>query len=333
MHVIDPDRLELASVPLNTALVAGWGCDVSKSESGSSALSGQEDRWYRVLSYYFSLRCDSDAFEGYPHTVLKPFAVSRDPNEERSPATPGLPPVYSILEMADAEQLRFRVLYGDHMIYGSDAPGPVMDHFFWHVNTETIRQTGDYFLIHAGAVSVESRGALILPGSSGSGKSTLVTGLVLSGLGYLSDEAAAIDPVTRQVHPYPRAITLKPDVLSAVFPDLLDKDPAPNIPRGHWHVSPEDLRAGSVSQPSEVRWVVMPQFQAGLASVELHSMTRGTAALELGRNAMSLNRYGSRAMPLLRDLVRNADCYRIAFGELKPAVSAIRHLTGMDPSI
>ena len=48
------------------------------------------------------------------------------------------------------------------------------------------------------------------PGASGSGKSTLTAGLARAGLGYLTDELAALDLASGQLLPYPKPITVKP---------------------------------------------------------------------------------------------------------------------------
>src|SRR6202012_2170550 len=67
----------------------------------------------------------------------------------------------------------------------------------------------DYLLFHAGGVEADGTGVL-LPGASGAGKSTLVAGLVRGGLGYLTDELAALDLATRTLVPYGKRLTAKP---------------------------------------------------------------------------------------------------------------------------
>lgn len=62
--------------------------------------------------------------------------------------------------------------------------------------------------LHAGAVERDGR-SLLLVGSSGKGKSTLTAALVQRGWGYLTDEVAIIDQVTRGVVPYPKALDLE----------------------------------------------------------------------------------------------------------------------------
>ena len=49
---------------------------------------------------------------------------------------------------------------------------------------------------------------VIVAGNSGRGKSTLTAALVRRGLAYLSDELAIVDPATREVSAYPKALEL-----------------------------------------------------------------------------------------------------------------------------
>ena len=65
----------------------------------------------------------------------------------------------------------------------------------------------DQLVLHAGAVSLGGFG-LLLPGPSGAGKSTLTAALVSGGFAYLSDEAAAIDPASLEIEPYPKPLSL-----------------------------------------------------------------------------------------------------------------------------
>jgi len=65
-----------------------------------------------------------------------------------------------------------------------------------------------YFGAHA-AVLGGARGAVVLPGHSGLGKSTATAAGLLAGLGYLSDEALAVDWHSGIVaRPYPRPMAL-----------------------------------------------------------------------------------------------------------------------------
>lgn len=66
----------------------------------------------------------------------------------------------------------------------------------------------DLLFVHA-AVLRCGPDAVMLAGDSGSGKSTTAWGLTRLGFAFMSDELAPIDPRTRVVEPYPRALGLK----------------------------------------------------------------------------------------------------------------------------
>lgn len=280
-----------------------------------------ESRWYRVLSYYFGLRWNSHGVGTVAHGVLGIFAVPPDPGEERAPPTPGLPPLYSLVDTGLTD-LRHRLFYGPSLIAAGNDAGYVLGQLFWHVNTETIRRTGDFFLVHAGSVATPDGDAVLLPAPSGSGKSTLVAGLVRAGFGYLSDEAAAVDPVSGNIYPYPKAISLSAAVVETLFPGLADVGTISH----RQHVNPDRLRGGAIAGPSPPRYVIAHQYQPGV-STRLTPISRGSAALELGWNAMNLVVYRKRALPLLSDLVMGAECYRLIHSNLAEAVEAISQVT------
>src|SRR3990170_791131 len=68
------------------------------------------ERTYRVLGYYFGLRWNSPEIAGSVEDALGGFVVPPDRNEERSPPTPGLPRVYSLVDLGPGEQARYRLL-------------------------------------------------------------------------------------------------------------------------------------------------------------------------------------------------------------------------------
>jgi hypothetical protein len=299
--------------------------DLSKDQLSGVPWSGEF--WYRVLSYYFCLRWNADRLGSFAHQVLEGFTVPRDPGEERTPPTPGDPPVYSLLDVGPSEQVRYRLVYRSSVMAAGEDAGYVLDQLFWHVNSEAVRHTGDFLLIHAGALATPTGEGVLLPAPSGHGKTTLVAGLVQAGFGYLSDEAGAVDPVTRKLYPYPKALSLSRDVLETHFPDLADRADGPTRKR---YLPPDWLRPAAVAEPCLVRFVIVHRFQSG-ASTTITPISRGNAALELGRNAMNLGVYRERALPLLSDLVLGAACYQMVHGSLAEAVVAICGVTGSRP--
>ena len=279
---------------------------------------------FRVLSYYFELEWDWRGVGDYVKHVLGHFEVPPDPNESRNPPTPGLPAHYRLTDEGRGAERLYCLRYADQMLLKSKVASDVLFHLFWHVNSETIRRTGDFLLIHAGAVRAPGGQGVVLPGASGAGKTTLVGGLVSAGFDYLSDEAAAIDPVGRRLYPYPKALTVKRQ-LAELFPDVRVPAVRSGWVDGQVHLRPEDIRPDSLGSPCEVGVIITPRYVEG-AQTEVVPMSRAESAVELGRNALNLSLYGSRALPALADVVRGARGYRLVSGDLNQAVAAVTRL-------
>lgn len=275
---------------------------------------------YRALSHYFTLRCACPTLDVYVRRILAPFAVDPDPHEYPSPPTPGVPPAYELLEAPTSPSFVLRC-NGTRML-ASDDPADVLTHLLWHVNAETIRRTGDFLLVHAGAVRTPAGHGMLLAGPSGAGKSTLVARLVQAGFGYLSDEAAALDPVTGRVHPYARAIAFKHDprrVLGAVPAE------EPPVDGGPWHVLADRLRPGAVTGPCEVRFILALQGPPA-SRTRMEPTSRAEGLAELARNALNLHRYGARALPLLADVADGTTCVALTCGNPDETVAAVTGL-------
>ena len=72
-----------------------------------------------------------------------------------------------------------------------------------------------HLLLHASAVERDGR-VLVMTGQSGSGKSTLSALLGSEGWRFLGDEFVLLDPVTGNVAPFPRLISLKNEAIAAM---------------------------------------------------------------------------------------------------------------------
>lgn len=279
------------------------------------------------MDYYFRLRFNRWAcgpVGEYLHHVLGAFAVPADPLEVRNPPTPGMPPVYSLLSRRSADA-PFQVLLGDTPIYTAHEPCHAVAHLLWHVNAEAVRQTGSYLLIHAGAVCDAGGRGVVLPATSGSGKTTLTAALLKAGYSYLTDEAAAIDPVGGEVYGYPKALTMKDPAMIAALgcPDV----------RGEWaaftaearHVHPGELGATSRVRSASIDFVVAPRYKRG-ATTTLTPLTPAETAAELLGHAMNARRYGRRSLPLVAEVARKARGFRLVSGELGEAVDAVHDI-------
>lgn len=282
---------------------------------------------FRALDYYFLVdtnRWPCGPVTDYVSHVLGGFAVEVDHLEERNPPTPGLPTRYRLAFLRGDER-PYRLFHGDTCIYSAVVPGHTMGHLFWHINAEAIRQTGSYLLVHAGALVLPSGDALLLPAASGSGKTTLTAALVRSGFGYLTDEAAAIDPVRLLVHPYPKALTMK-DAAIAEALGCGTADPAWSefMAEGR-HVHPHELRPASTAEPAPPTLVIVPQYEPGAATT-LEPLTKGETAAALMGQALNVRRYGRRALDVVADVARKSRGYRLVSSDLDEAVAAVHRV-------
>jgi hypothetical protein len=280
---------------------------------------------YRVLSYYFSVRWNVDGIEQILDRILGPFAVAEDPEEHLYPSAPGLPPQYSIVRRR-SEPMPYRLLYGEGEMSRHYDVSSALGSLLVHINQLAIRRSSDYLLIHAGAVRTPTGDGVLMPAQSGSGKTTLVTALIRAGFDYLSDEGGAIDPVTRMLYPYRKALWLKSGHAS-LFPDLCPNGDGSAWLSGLWPVPTEDIRPGSVGRPCPIRFIIGLTYRPG-APTEVTPVTTAEGAMLILGNAFNLPVYRSRALPLAADVAKRARSYRLVSGDLDGGLQAIMELTG-----
>ncbi|MBI4603109.1 MAG: hypothetical protein HY721_14215 [Planctomycetes bacterium] len=176
---------------------------------------------------------------------------------------------------------------------------------------------GLYF-VHAAALAEGGR-ATLLVGDSGAGKSTTAYALAASGMDYLSDELAPIDPAAGLVLPYPRAICLK-------------RDPPPPLalPRCRLrterslHVRPADLGCRVLENGVPVARILFVRYSPEHRAPVLRRLSPGEAALRLYRGALNqLSRPSAGLDDTLR-LVEGAECLELLAAGIEETVRAIR---------
>jgi hypothetical protein len=278
---------------------------------------------YRVLDYEFSISAPDRPVATYIERALGGFATTT-PFRAPDPEMPNVPARYTLVHRvtptgADAYDL----LHGESTLRHDVTLAAVLNHLLWHVNAEAMRQSGSFFMVHAGAVTTPDGRAVVLPATGGSGKSTLVAALVRDGFGYLSDEAAAIDPVTGRIHPFAKALTLKEGSFG-LFPDLAPLE-EPFV-RDLWHVPAVMLRPGCSAPPTPPSHVVAIRYQPG-ADTEVRDMTAGEACVEVARHALSLRTYRARSLLIISRLAAAVETFAIRYGDLGDAVRTVRQLT------
>ncbi len=150
----------------------------------------------RGLSYRFAVRCDDERLGERVDAVL---AGLRDPDA----AATTVDHWYSLTATPGGAGT-LDVTRDDDPLAHDQCPGDALSWVVWDVNRSTAEASGEHLLFHAGALDACGTG-ILLPGTSGSGKSTLTAGLARAGLGYLTDELAALDLTHRPAAAVPQA--------------------------------------------------------------------------------------------------------------------------------
>lgn len=276
---------------------------------------------YQLLSFRFGVRADSSRMRRHVARVMERFAVDEVPLANGRGQGPP-PAEYHLFDAGVDDPTRYRVHYNGTWVRGTGGYSDCLNQFFWHVNEEAYKASDHFLLIHAGAVVSDEGRAVVLPADSGSGKTTLVTGLIRAGFGYLTDEAAVIDPDTLLVHPFPKALTIKESARD-VWPDLAPRKKGSG--NGYWQVDPETIRPDCLAEPARVGLIVFPRYVAG-AATELTPLSPATGCALLGRNSFNLYRWRARALPVLARVASIAPAYRLISGNLDEAVDAVTRL-------
>lgn len=120
-----------------------------------------------------------------------------------------------------------------------------------------------YLLLHASTVEREGR-ALLMTGESGAGKSTLAALLGERGWRFMGDEFALLDPITGQVHAFPRAVSLKNAAIDVVAAEVLMSRLGPVLagtPKGTIrHLRPPKDAIERMDQPATPALLLFPRF-------------------------------------------------------------------------
>ena len=182
---------------------------------------------------------------------------------------------------------------GDELVR-AQRPSDALGWVICDLNRSAAEASGGHLLFHAGALEVDGIGVLV-PGASGSGKSTLVAGLVRAGLGYLTDELAALDMATGRLVPYPKPITLKRgsfDMLSDMAPTDctgLGRDPWADE---EWQVAVGTGTGRRIGRACVPGIVVVPRYVAG-AGTAVRALSATEAFFALAVNVVNLVPHGS----------------------------------------
>lgn len=179
----------------------------------------------------------------------------------------------------------------------------------------------DLYFVHSAAL-VEDGTATLLVGDSGAGKSTTCYALCVSGMGYLSDELAAIEPRSGQVLPYPRAICLKQD------------PPAPlrlptSLLRTEWtlHAQASSLGSEVVKSGASLSRIIFVRWSVSHARPTMKPISRGEAALRLYQGALNQLAHPAFGLDDTVRLIERSACFELLSAGIEETVALVRRGT------
>lgn len=223
-----------------------------------------------------------------------------------------------IQEAAGSSTPSYEVFFADELVFRASRMGDLLHQLDNELTIALEHAAPELFFVHAAALA-DGGMATLLVGDSGAGKSTTAYALAASGMSYLSDELAPIDPRAGDVLPYPRAICLKhaPPAPLTLPPEHL---------RTEWtlHVRARDLLSHVASEAVPLGCVIFVRYSASHANAVLRPVSRGEAAIRFYRSALNQLAHPSLGLDDTLSLIRRAKCFELLAAGVEETVKAVR---------
>jgi hypothetical protein len=232
---------------------------------------------------------------------------------------------HHLITIRTTESAARAVLFDGAPISETRDPANLLPSVMSAINRAVAEASGERVLVHASAVEHHGR-TLLFPAPMEAGKSTLAAGLVKTGFRYVTDEAAAIEPQTLEVVPYPRPISIDRgswSLLADLRPDI-----APGVEpytAAQWHVSPLSIRPDAVAPRSLPGIVAFPRYSPQ-SRTQARRVAPATALVELVECTFNLDRLGVRGFETLARVVQITDCYRLTVSDLGAACRTVERI-------
>ncbi len=202
--------------------------------------------------------------------------------------------------------------------------------FEWGLNWCVASSAHHFLVVHA-AVVERGGGALILPGAPGSGKSTLCAALVNRGWRLLSDEMTLLGLESGEVCPFPRPVSLKNasiGVIEAWAPAAQIGEVVEDTSKGTVaHMRPPRESVARSLETAAPAQIVFPRWREG-AELAIEPVSRGRSFMQVAENCFNYHVLGAEAFTALARAVDRCGCYRLEYGSLDQAVTALDDLAG-----
>jgi hypothetical protein len=197
----------------------------------------------------------------------------------------------------------------------------VADHYIvvyllWEVSRLMFERTGERVHIHGAALVCNER-AVVLAGRSGAGKSTLAGWLTYRGWGFLTDEAALVDPDALVVAPFWRPIGVRrPGPLDCILGDAFPEQDEILVPAS---------TIGVLAPATPVTAIAFPSL-ARNEPTALVPLSPAATLVELTRHFPGLIAGGRAGFRRLARLVKEVPGYMLEFYDLDEAERVLRGL-------
>ena len=183
-----------------------------------------------------------------------------------------------------------------------------------------------FLLLHAASVERDGR-ALLLTGHSGAGKSTLGALLGENGWRFMGDEFALLGLEDGRLHPFPRAVSLKNELLG-----LFDRvDPGrlgpvlTGTPKGRIrHLRPNPESIARMEEPATPALILFPRFGRDLEPA-VREVGAAEAFMRLTQASTNYVALGERGFDALTHFVGALPARAIDYADTAQAVNAGRH--------
>ncbi len=270
------------------------------------------------------VRSDEPLVGRYVEQVLRSLLAVGDDPEHPSAQPDHLHAVHTF-DVVTEGQGPIRLLLDGDEVGATTTLDAAMSYLQWSINQVAIDEADAMVLLHASAVRLAERVA-VFPAASNSGKSTLAAGMVRAGLGYLTDEAVAVDLATGAVTAYPKPVSLDPGSWP-LFADLephIEGETEPFF-LNEWHLDPSSLHPDALRHHPATRIVLVafPRYVAG-GPTRFEPLSRAEGLLLLLQNSFNMSTAGGPGLAVLAGIAASAHVVRLTVGDLESAVDLIR---------
>ncbi len=239
------------------------------------------------------------------------------------------PRVFEIrTEDPEKDYIYARVSLRGRDLFLARTPAELLNRLENSISDALARSLTGFQLFHSGAVARNGVGVLI-PGASGAGKSTTTAALAMAGFEYLSDDIAVLGTDGR-VRPFPKVMALKSggsQLIRERFQAAAGRVVGNTEQSAVTYIRPPripDAKSSVAGIP--VRLVLLPRRDEPGAPL-LQKVSKSAVVTCLVEESLDLELLGRRAVDVIVDIVRRADCYALNVRDIDAAVEVVTGLT------